>query len=581
MTARRAALRLIAGPLALTAGALAQSADEEAGNAGRAVPAILGGGADVPFLPDFSYAGYGYGLRDIPGPSGEVVDVADHGAVPDDGKDDSEALLAALDAAHAAQGPVTLRFGAGRYRVTEILKVTRSDIVLAGMGRGAGGTELHFPRPLSEVGDGGKLDELRAYLEKYDKRQREPENNIDELFSEYSWSGGFLWIGPEGFRPAAYLERYDERPRRLARVREGSRGGRTLTLSKASDLSPGDRIQVLWYNQTGRDAPILEQIYGETDLEIGSHHWSFKTRPIVRQYTTVEAVDGAVVTLASELMHHAGGEVPAEIAPWTPLTHVGIEDMAITFPPGPDYWHHGELGYNGIYLTGTADSWVRNVRITEADSGILTYANANVTLSDIVTDGDRVAHYGVHMGEGHNILARNIKVMNPARHSLSANTKATRIVYQNAEVFRSAVIDQHAGSNHQNLFDNITLHVAANRREDGEEGPSYPLWDGSGAGYWQPGHGAFNTFWNVRVLVQGGALPGETVTLQGLAEGPSATIVGVYGNRPFALDYRPAPYVERLNERMQDVPSLYEYQLARRREASQPGSEARDTARGE
>ena len=52
--------------------------------------------------------------------------------------------------------------------------------------------------------------------------------------------------------------------------------------------------------------------------------------------------------------------------------------------------------------------------------------------------------------------------------------------------------------------------------------------------------------------------------LRGIAEGPDARLVGISGNREFDVDYRPLPYIERLNVPMTDVPSLYDYQLRKR-----------------
>ena len=52
--------------------------------------------------------------------------------------------------------------------------------------------------------------------------------------------------------------------------------------------------------------------------------------------------------------------------------------------------------------------------------------------------------------------------------------------------------------------------------------------------------------------------------LLGAAEGPDARIIGVSGNRKFEVEYFPAPYTERINRAMNDVPSLYDYQLKKR-----------------
>ena len=108
------------------------------------LPKILSDPATVAAnpLPDFSYAGYGFGLAPIPVDAGTVIDVTTHGAVPGDGLDDSKAVLRALAAANAVKGKVTLRFPKGRTQITEVLRITRSDIVLDGAGDGPGGSEL-------------------------------------------------------------------------------------------------------------------------------------------------------------------------------------------------------------------------------------------------------------------------------------------------------------------------------------------------------------------------------------------------------------------------------------------------------
>ena len=102
------------------------------------------------------------------------------------------------------------------------------------------------------------------------------------------------------------------------------------------------------------------------------------------------------------------------------------------------------------------------------------------------------------------------------------------------------------------------MHASA-REQDGKK--AIAIYDGSGAGYWQPGHGGYNTTWNLKVLGSGGAHPGEDVTLEGVDEGPMAIIVGVHGNRNFDLDYRPMPLINIMNTSIEEIPSLYDHQL--------------------
>lgn len=518
--------------------------------------------ADTP-LPDFSYAGYNHGIGEIPASKGKVIDVTDYGVTADDEIDDSKAMLKALEAAHETRGPVIVKLPKGRVIISDILKISRSDIVLRGAGSSLNGTDLHFPRPLQMIDKTDYLEEIREYLQKYDKRQREEDKNIDVLFSEYSWTGGFLWIQKEGTRAAAYLEEKDPAITVLANATSGQARTQKVEVSSTDNLKVGDVVELQWLNREGEDGPLLKEMYGDGDTgkKIGSHHWTFPERPLVRQKTKITKISGNTVTISDPLLHTISDAIPAQFAAWDHLTNVGIEDLHISFPQSPFFGHHMERGYNGIYLTSVFDGWVRDVTFLNADTGILSYNSANVTISDITTNGDRKAHYSVHAGNVHNFLIENLTVNNAPIHSLSLNTQSTKTVFKNAVVNEAAVLDQHAGANHQNLFDNITLNVDAMRDKNG---PYYPVWDGSGAGYWQPGHGRYNTTWNLKVNVRSGADRNEVVTLRGLEEGPAGRLVGITGNREFDVAYVPAPYSERINVSMEDVPSLYDYQLAKR-----------------
>jgi hypothetical protein len=519
------------------------------------------------YLPDFSYAGYGFGEVPIPAAKGKVIDLLDYGVVADDEKDDSKGFLAALDAANRVEGPVIVALPRGRIIVSEILPITRSDIVIKGHGRDEGGSTVFFPRPLAMIGDAGRLDELREYLIREDKRQVEPERNIDFRFSEYSWSGGFFWVGREGLRPESYLEELD--PARSAEypATNGKRGKMSLTVGReaALRLKAGDWIKVIWRNAEGKDGPLIVSIYGDTDLEIGSRLWSSSERELVAQKTRILSVKGDRIVIGDPLMHDANSSIKATIQPWHPLTDVGFEDFRLEFPDAVAFGHHLERGYNGIYITGTANGWARNLNMVNPDSGILTYDSANLTLANINFLGDRYGHYAVHLGSVHNVLVEKIEIRPPVEHSFTFNTKSTRSVYKDVVAFNGPVLDQHAGANHQNLFDQVTMHIDAKK---GEKGYYYPAFNGSGAPYWEPGHGRFNTTWNLSIIVKSGPAEGEPVQIQGLAEGPDARIIGLFGNRPLTLDYRPAPYVSHLNRQVAGIPSLYDYQLAKRLRAA-------------
>ena len=513
-------------------------------------------------LPDFSYAGYEYAAAPLPIITA-TIDVADFGAVPDDDRDDSSALIAAIAAAGEHDGPVRVQLGAGRYQLTEILWLEHSNVVLAGMGMGEGGTEIYMPRPLNQIDDGGVLDELREYLEAEDKYQRDAALNLIVLFSEYSWTAGFLWTRFPGARHVGYLDRLDPPIETVAQIASGEQFARTLMVPDTSALKVGEVLKIFWHNRAGPDGPLVKSLYGDTDQPIGSRHWEYPDRPLVQQPTRIEAIEGNIVTIADPLLHAISDDLPAYFSPWDHLKNVGIEDIALVFPENPYFGHHNESGFNGIYMTGVHNGWISNVRVSNADAGIMTDDAANLTLRNIITDGTHKAHYSVHVGSVHNVLVDGLTVFNPTEHTFSINTRSTRSVYTNGVAWNAPTLDQHAGSNHQNLFDNLTVHIVPDQATaDGR--PMYDLFKAGGAGYWLPGHGKYNTTWNLNVVVDGGVQPGETVVIFAGSEGPDARMVGIHGNRPIALDHTPAPYIEMHGEPVRAAPSLYGWQLLQR-----------------
>jgi hypothetical protein len=540
------------------------------------VPALLGDSTvtAVNPIPDFSYAGYGFGLAPIPSDPGNVINVTEHGVIADDGKDDAKAILKALAAADDLAGRVKIRFPKGRIQIGEVIPIERSDIVLDGSGSGKDGTEFYFPRPLKIVDTSDRANELRDYLKREAKYQVEPDQNINFLFSEYSWSGGFILIGPKKSRAASYIGEYDKRDAVLTRAIAGKQFDRQLKVSDVTTLKVGQVVQLQWFANAGENSPILKSLYGDIDkwnakqtdptmkLNIGQRHWESAKRPTVAQSTRIIAIKGNVVTLGDPLLHDVSTSQPAHLADWKHLTGVGVQNIRFTFPYSPWFGHHLEQGYNAIYMTGVFDGWARNLVIENADSAILTDNAASITIANITTTGNHKAHYSVHIGAVHNVLVQDLRVENPVIHPLSVNTRSTRSVYQRATVLRDGIIDQHSGSNHQNLFDQIVMNVKPKKRDNAW---SYALWVAGGAPYWKPGHGIMNTHWNIKLNFEDSVPEGQSVRIFSGLEGPGVRIIGLHGNRPLEVDYRPDAYVEGTNQPVSAIPSLYDYQLAKRR----------------
>lgn len=519
------------------------------------IPRIITSKTD--YLPDFSFAGYHFGESQIPEANGKIINAADFGVKANDNLDDSKALLKALKAATSINGNVILQLPQGKIILSEIVYIERSNFVLRGTGSGENGTEIYCPRPMMYLKDPESLAELREYLTTFDKRQREPENNVDFPFSQYAWSGGFIWTQIPGERVKSYLDKYEPEPNILAKVSSGKMGEFTINVSDVKNLKVGDIVELQLFNKDGENGEIIKDLYQGAKVKPGSHHWQFPKLPIVRQQVEIVKISNSKITIKTPLTISIKLSYQAQLVEWKHLSEVGIEHLRFSFPDIPRVAHHVEPGNNAIFLTRLFNSWVNDVKITNADSGILGEEISNVTVQNIITDGPHLSHYTVTLGGVHNVLVKNLKIYNKAVHPLSFNTFSTKNVYQDCEIFADALLDQHSGANHQNLFDNITVHITADKNN------SYFLFGGGGADYWKPSHGPFSTFWNLNVQVEN---PDQSkpVLLYGMKDGAFARIIGVHGNTKFEIKYDVDPYIEFLNTPIEKIPSLYDYQLNKR-----------------
>ncbi|GAK94652.1 hypothetical protein JCM19298_227 [Nonlabens ulvanivorans] len=307
------------------------------------------------------------------------------GVIANDGKDDSKALINAISKLNDVDDQVILQLPAGQIILSDIIYIERSDFILRGSGSGDNGTQLYFPRPLMYVKDPAPLTELREYLIEFDKRQREEVNNIDLPFSQYAWSGGFIWTKVPGERVKSYLKKYEKPLKVLAKVYSGDRGDFMITVDNSSNLNLGDVIELQLFNKDGINGKIVQELYKNTNVKVGTHHFDFPELPIVRQQLEIISIVDNQVTFKSPLTISIDTTYDAQIVEWKHLENVGIEHFSIEFPMTLRVAHHVEQGFNGINLTRLYNSWVKDIVIVNADSGILTEEIANVTIKDITT----------------------------------------------------------------------------------------------------------------------------------------------------------------------------------------------------
>lgn len=523
-------------PALLAALALALGAPADCQEGGW-VPDVLSSGS----LPDYSFAGYRWGEVPAPTPAATVIRATDHGVLPDDGRDDTAGLRAAVAEAGGVEGWVVVELPPGDVELRNLLFIERDSLVLRGAGSGEGGTVLSVPVPMREMDQPPVLERLNAYLVANDKRVRS-----GELFTPTSWTGGVIWTRVPVSAPPA-----SKGP--LADVTGGARGAHTVTVADASALSEGDVVRLAWYNREGPDSPLLRHLYGMASGLDGARLWETPESPLVTQEVTITAIEGDAVTVHEPLLHDLRPEWSAVLEAEARLEHVGIEGIRVRFPDVPYAGHHLEPGYNALYLTDLRHGWVRDVAFVNADSGILSDRATNLTLSGVAVEG-REAHYGVHLGDVERVLLTDFETTAWAHHPVSFNTGARQCVITAGRIVHPQ-LDQHRGLNHTNLYDDL---------EAVEPGDVLRVFTHGGAGYWGPAHGVGNAFWNVRLTVERPEAFEPPARLAGVADSSRGHVVGITANVPIEVDY-PGAVVEGTNRPGIAVPSLYRYQLHRRR----------------
>lgn len=499
MAGRRFHPALVPGALLLTLAPLCLSAQASAlwGGDGSAWTAESR-------LPDFSFAGYGRGERPLP-----EVPVAATLPVPEGGEAD---ITAALRHAVATSPPGAILIPPGRYLVTDIIEIGRSGMVLRGADDGK--TVLCFQKPLNEI------------------KPNWTTNTSGRRTSNYSWSGGFLWI------------RGSFQSKRLAAVTAGAfRGARRLQVDSPEHLQPGREIEI--HQTDTAENTLAVHLYSDDPGPIENLNGRARTSLIAR----IAKVEGDWIEIDRPLRTDVRLEWSPEIRTFEPsVAECGIENLSIEFPEIPYGGHFTELGYNAIAISGAAHCWVRNVRILNGDSGLFVSGAFN-TVQGLVIESNRkpdrtrcTGHHGVLLGGTDNLLA-GFDIRTRYIHDLTVSAFCSGNVFSGGRAV-DLCLDHHRRAPYENLFTDL------------DAGAGTRLWRcGGGAGLGKHS-GARGTFWNIRARRP---LPPPPASF-----GPaSLNLVGIHTAAPASTE-PDGRWFEPLPPASLSPPNLHEAQLRRR-----------------
>lgn len=317
-------------------------------------------------LADFSYAGYGFGEKNIPDVDYPIFDVTEYGAIPNDGKSDREAFEAAIADAQT-NGKGIIYFPAGRFHLrpqdapNKSIVITGDNLILRGAGSGTGGTELYMEYPNEPETEGAlwscpPLINLRYTFDK-DKQLA-----LDDNYSD----------------------------RKLADITtDAARGSFTIEVSSTSGLYIGKRV---FLNLNNNDpALIADELHPYEALS----EWTdlLNNGVQVTEYHEIARIEGNRITFKAPILH----KVEARWG-WTLHEHscqmgMGVEDIAFVGNFKENFVHHQnathDSGFKMLTLLRQVNSWVRRCRFTDVSEALSVQRSANVSVFSCSITGNQ------------------------------------------------------------------------------------------------------------------------------------------------------------------------------------------------
>ncbi len=400
-------------------------------------------------LPDFSFAGYQSSRKPIPTVA-QSANVKDFGAKGDGKTDDTEAFLTALES--MPKGALVVP--AGKYKLTQVIRVMRRGIVI--QGEGVDKTILFFPYPLEKAVGPGKTSAPGG---------------------SWSWDGGFIWF--EGNNRGEHISDI---------IASARRGATVIKVADTERFHEGQKLRLLMYNTDGGLGRELHA--GQAKASALLHK-----KLLVDFSCSVVSVGNGEVRIDRPIRTDVKKDWTATFETDAPTVEdVGIENLTISFPLTVYAGHHDEPGYNGITFQSVSNGWVRNVKVVNADSGIVfrenskfcTVENFELTAQEGRARGKWEGHHGIEVADlSQDNLITGFRIGPRFIHSFSVTSMACGNVFMKGSGTDMA-FDHHRKAPYENLYTEIDTGVASD------------LWMSGGDEDAGPFSGARETIWNVK-----------------------------------------------------------------------------------
>ncbi|MDE5417081.1 glycoside hydrolase family 55 protein [Labilibaculum sp. DW002] len=505
-------------------------------------------------LPDFSYAGYEYGEKEIPNSDAIVFDVSEYGAIPNDNIDDTKSIQAAIDAAGANQGGIVF-FPPGTFHVNmdttklDIIRINYSNIVMRGSGSNSTGTTIFSGSATTQAA------------------------NNSPWLSPFVFHTGLNLFGTDRFYSI------DEEPVFAQLTADLLKGEAILQLEKTDGLKSGNILLIAMSNTTD-DGDLMKNLMDplEYDPFQTSYINAGRDRKSSFQWSVEidKVINNKEVLLKQPSRRDIKTKFNARVAIMPMLRNIGIENFRFDCAYKGGYGHHKtrehDYGWGAICMHRVSHAWVRNIDINNYTQNTHLVNSRNVTISNISMSGLN-GHYGPKMYHSNDNLVQDITINALYTHGPGLEGASFGNVYRNIQLAHPSPIDLHGIGGPDfcppmyNLYENIS---------------NLTKLGGGGATTNIPHAGEYNTFWGLQLasfndddfnelfyswIWRDAKRFNNEFHIDCHKQYLRSIMVGIHNpNKELSIEHKTEDrndewiYVEGLNQNM-NLPSLYETQL--------------------
>ena len=429
-------------------------------------------------LPDFSYAGYQYGEKEIPVVGKNIYNVVDYGVSATSSQDQTALIQAVIDKVGKKGGGVVY-FPKGKYYLNmdsihhQSLKINYNNVILRGAGSGRDGTILYSKYPLTQ-------HEVSPWLS---LAVIQTATNLQHTTA--FWGLDFLDTSKVGAAISTSAGTVNDRiqaaPVISHLLRGATKGQKVINVVSTKRLTSGSVIILGMYNTTvdgNLMKDILQPIETFEPFERSALDAGNAGAPSYQWLVEVDKVlSDSSLQLKQPLRRDILMKYKPVIAAAPMLSSIGIEHLRLESGWNGYYCHHGcdksipaqgremDYGWTAINLCRVKHTWIKDVAIHNFTNPIYFLDSRNCTADNVAISGFD-GHSGIKIySHAADNLITNVHFNNNFTHVLSGEGCAYGNVFTNITysptLYKPGNFDFHGFADRRfspsacNLFENV------------------------------------------------------------------------------------------------------------------------------